>query len=153
MRNSQYKMFHLHEYVNYCTSRDATSSNSAAKYFAKKAIFPYSSPLVLHVASHIKRLDHFDLKAPLRRLYSEYDPNLITLDDEENCHQHNWWQSPVFDQLRMPFRDVNCYVFVEVHIGNCSRPNHPYPLQELHLYHLLDTVSEQLGLARFLETV
>lgn len=154
LRNWPYKMFHLREYVNYCMSGDCTAWISAAKYFSKKAILPYSSPLVLHIASHIKRRDYFDLKAPLRRLYSEFDPDLITLDDKDNCHQHNWWQSPLFDQLQNSSsgRKLLC-LRSKLNIDKSNHPNHPYPLPELHLYHLFKIVSEQLGRTHLLETV
>ena len=127
--------------------------DECSKYYQKKAIYPYSSPLVLHVASHIKRRDYFDLKAPLRRLYSEYDPDLITLDDEENCHQHNWWQRQYSIATGFQLGRKLLFLRSRLHIGKSYHPNHPYPLQELHLYHLFNIVSEQLGLAHFLETV
>ena len=147
LRVLPYKMFLLGQYVNFCTTEDTMSWVSAARYFSKKAVFPYSSPLALHVGSHIKRRHYFDLKAPFRALYSEFDPSLMKSEDGDHFHYRPWSQSPLFDEL------LNCAlgqkllsVRSELGIDKPNHPNRPYPLQELHLYHLLNIIGEQSGI-------
>lgn len=69
-----YKLFSLDRYVDYCHTSDTVCWIHAGEYFCKLALLPYTSPLALHGSSRIQNRHCFDLKAPLRHIYSEYDP-------------------------------------------------------------------------------
>lgn len=80
VRRYPYKMFSLDRYVDYCTTGEVTSWVRAADYAGKRALLPYTSPLAMHVSSHIKRRHFFDLKAPFRHILSEFDPSTVDPD-------------------------------------------------------------------------
>lgn len=143
LRIFPYKMFLLHQYVNFCIAGDSTSWSSAARFYSKKAVLPFSSPMVLHVCSHIKRENYLDLKAPLRRLYTEFDPSLIDLEQESASSYKQWSKSPLLNEFQdKPLGKEILNLRAGFGIAKSDHPNHPYPLQEMHLYYLLGLIEE-----------
>lgn len=100
LANFPYKMFALQRYIKYCTVGESLSWSSAARYASKRSLAPYVSPLALHVNSHIRRTNFFDMKEPFRRYSSEADPSTMDTDVTEKIQYDNRSeaQSPLFDQ-------------------------------------------------------
>ena len=141
LRGFPYKVFVLQRYVTYCTSGETTGWLAAANYFSKKAILPYISPLALHVNSHIKRRDYFDMKAPFRRRFSEFDPTLLKLEIEDPSDYQRWYRAPFFNQLQNDALGQRILgLRVKLGVGEYGKE---YPMPEIHLYHLVQIMKRE----------
>ncbi len=141
MQAFPYKKFVLQRYVNYCTSGETMAWVISARYFSIKGMLPYISPLALHVNSHIKRRDYFDIKAPLRHRFSEFDPTRIKWNIKDPSNYQRWFRSPFFDQLEHD--DLGQRILgLRAKLG-VIESRYEYPMQEIHLYHLIKIMEQE----------
>jgi len=147
IRRFPYKMFSLDRYVDYCTTSDTVCWMRAGEYFGKEALLPYISPLTLHISSHIQRRHFFDLKAPFRHIYSEFDPvNTYVIGPPGGYAKP--YASPMFYQSGVEERNrqfLNTYSPTQIQL-NPEMSEHPARMAfyQTHLYHVFTYIQEQL---------
>jgi len=89
-----YKLFTARRFLTYFICGESTVWQSAAHHAGKRMLYPYTSPLMLHVTSHLRRTNYLDLKSPMRRI----SPAIVVPEARECSRDFvPLAESPVFD--------------------------------------------------------
>jgi hypothetical protein len=145
LRPHPYKMFILERAVNRGPLGGTTSWVQGANAAGKTVLMPYLTPLALHVASQIPRRNFFDMKAPLRRIYADYDSSLIRQDHHVPDKQP--YVSSLFKDMDMyePIqRFIDKYATHKIRLNDLTHYRNHQNMHEMHLYFLFRHITKQL---------
>jgi len=146
-----YKAFALSRYVDFGPTAETNVWSRAGDYAGRRVILPYASPLAMHVSSQIPRRGFFDLKAPLRGIYGEFDVGHASKGPQYPADQR---QQPYFADIfqRPEVMEWN-QQFVDAHsterIDLSELSHHPERagMYELHLNHLFRFIEQQMAVS------